>query len=417
MFEAVKVDISNQWFDLTPGQLAELLVFYDRVELIAPISRLESLIGSMSLDDVRFLGELCSGDSIKITVDQFSFGDIAVETGILGGLGAQAFFHNDSMTFQPPNLRVTGKKTLNEVEFGDMRDLIMWQLVVNNQHRMDCPDKELKSALRPIVEHASLDAAVGYDKERLEKVGQSIRMAMDKDWLQTFLRQYFVVVEGHEPQKAQAIASALDIGSMQIGEVSYPRLRSPHLGAGEYIGPISLLCVLNDTWLQHDALDSYAHPAALRLSMLLSKQAVRKLTPDRDIAIFADVKLAGRRIAETIDNGERPFREVRNLLERRELFAKVVRGKPADMTMAEWYIRESTRGFATGSLAKRLARFGAFTAPGVLLDIYGAGGLGTAAGVAISASDSLLLDHLVAKTKPHVFVDESIPEWMAVKVQ
>jgi hypothetical protein len=49
------------------------------------------------------------------------------------------------------------------------------------------------------------------------------------------------------------------------------------------------------------------------------------------------------------------------------------------------------------------------------MDALGAGGLGTVAGLTISACDQFLLDKLLKGWKPNQFIDEKLKDFLAVK--
>ena len=62
--------------------------------------------------------------------------------------------------------------------------------------------------------------------------------------------------------------------------------------------------------------------------------------------------------------------------------------------------------------AKR-TRWSIFTGIGLGIDALGAGGLGTAASVAVSAVDAFLVDKLTKGWKPHQFVEKDLKSLFA----
>lgn len=56
-------------------------------------------------------------------------------------------------------------------------------------------------------------------------------------------------------------------------------------------------------------------------------------------------------------------------------------------------------------LPAKSVRWSLFTGAGIGLDALGAGGIGTTAGVALSALDSFVIDKILKGWKPHHFVE------------
>jgi hypothetical protein len=65
------------------------------------------------------------------------------------------------------------------------------------------------------------------------------------------------------------------------------------------------------------------------------------------------------------------------------------------------YYQETIKDSWAERLPAKSARWGIFTGVGLAVDVIGGGGLGTLAGVAVSAVDSFLADKLIKGWKPH----------------
>jgi hypothetical protein len=59
------------------------------------------------------------------------------------------------------------------------------------------------------------------------------------------------------------------------------------------------------------------------------------------------------------------------------------------------------------------ARFATFTGGGLIIDSLGGGGLGTLAGLGLSAFDMYLLEKIVHKWKPTQFVDDTVRPFLS----
>jgi hypothetical protein len=124
--------------------------------------------------------------------------------------------------------------------------------------------------------------------------------------------------------------------------------------------------------------------------------------------IFKD----GRAIGEVINSGQRSFADWLKILERADKFRQWLRDKPPDANLAKEYFREVTQSSWIDKLPSKTFRWAIFTGAGLALDALGAGGLGAAATVAISAADSFLLDHIIKGWKPNQFVDGTLRKFV-----
>ena len=82
-----------------------------------------------------------------------------------------------------------------------------------------------------------------------------------------------------------------------------------------------------------------------------------------------------------------------------------MRQRPAEASLVRDYYQETIKDSWVEKLPGKSVRWGIFTGLGLTVDALGAGGLGTVAGVALSAVDSFLADKLIKGWKPHQFVE------------
>jgi hypothetical protein len=113
----------------------------------------------------------------------------------------------------------------------------------------------------------------------------------------------------------------------------------------------------------------------------------------------------GRAIREAVNSGAVPFVSVIRLLESADKFRHWLQQQPVDASLVRAYYQETIKDSWADKLPTKSVRWGVFTGLGLAVDALGAGGLGTAAGVAISAVDSFLADKLVKGWKPHQFIE------------
>jgi hypothetical protein len=145
-------------------------------------------------------------------------------------------------------------------------------------------------------------------------------------------------------------------------------------------------------------------------AVLLQQHVARHLTPSRGIAakfqdfVFDD----SRAVAEAIRSGDRTLEDVLRLLPQAARFKEWLQGEAAQADALKAYFRDATAQTWIDRLPAKSARWVVFSGLGLGLDVLGAGGIGTLAGVAVSALDSFVLDRLVRGWKPTQFIDDHL---------
>lgn len=109
-------------------------------------------------------------------------------------------------------------------------------------------------------------------------------------------------------------------------------------------------------------------------------------------------------IASVINSGEKTFGDLITLIEKAEKFKAWKKELNTEVDFIEEYSKAISDEGWVNKLPSKLGRFVIFEGAGLLLDVFGAGGLGTAAAITISAADSFLLNSLVKKWKPNQFI-------------
>ncbi len=120
--------------------------------------------------------------------------------------------------------------------------------------------------------------------------------------------------------------------------------------------------------------------------------------------LFEDAKA----VCAAINRGERTFKDLLELISKAKKFQKWLAGKEPDSNLLKEYYKEVTAGSWVDKLPAKTARWSLFTGVGIVLDALGGGGIGTATGLAISAGDAFILDSIVRGWKPNQFVDDDL---------
>jgi hypothetical protein len=120
----------------------------------------------------------------------------------------------------------------------------------------------------------------------------------------------------------------------------------------------------------------------------------------------------GKAIRDAINSGTRTFRDLVPLLGHARQFKTWLKGKPFDASLVREYVADVTKAHWTQRMASKVVRWAVFTGGGLALDLHGAGGLGTAAGVAASTADAFLVDRLFSGWRPNQFVSGPLADFL-----
>ena len=120
----------------------------------------------------------------------------------------------------------------------------------------------------------------------------------------------------------------------------------------------------------------------------------------------------GRTVREAINSGEKSFKDVLKIIEKAEKFKAWLKDQRPDAELCKEYHRAVTSQTWVDKLPSKTLRWLLFTGIGVGIDMLGAGGIGTAAGVGISAAEQLILDRLLKGWKPSQFVKGPLQDFV-----
>jgi len=128
----------------------------------------------------------------------------------------------------------------------------------------------------------------------------------------------------------------------------------------------------------------------------------RFLHCDNQIERFVDLTLANvHAIREAVNSGAVSFYSVVKLLDSADKFRHWLQQQPPTADLVRAYYQETVKDSWIEKLPCKSIRWGVFTGIGLVVDAF----VGGAAGVAVSAIDSFLVDKLIKGWKPHQFVE------------
>ncbi len=128
-----------------------------------------------------------------------------------------------------------------------------------------------------------------------------------------------------------------------------------------------------------------------------------------DIFGFNDFTLSnGFAIRETINSKEKNLKDFLNILDKANNFKGWLKNIENDKNIINEYHKKVTEDTWVNKLPSKTFRWSFFTGVGLLLDFVGSGGIATLAGIGLSAADEFLLDKLVENWKPDIFVNQQL---------
>ncbi len=116
----------------------------------------------------------------------------------------------------------------------------------------------------------------------------------------------------------------------------------------------------------------------------------------------------GHAIREVINDGEREFKDLLNVLQKADKFKGWLKNIGDDKSIIKEYHKAVTTETWIDKLPGKSLRWSFFTGIGVTVDFSGGGGIGTALGVGLSVADTFLLDKVLKGWNPSVFVDNEL---------
>src|SRR5215210_1459103 len=371
-------------FDL--GVVAEALVFYGKVRVMASHANLEAILRTFTPEG---LIELLESDYLKLAYEAEQLGIQTVNTNTAGERYAPVGFSAPKLQLQNhlPNLlmQITGKA-------GRGRRLA---------RRIARKVEEVKYD-RNITEEALTDLA---DTQKVAKV------------VRTFMRTYvpdYSLDDGlifDVGRDGDQLTVETNIDFRKANAYYHKRTPKSHSTLSPALLLAQVMGVKEDLYF---ASKYESEIAADDINVLLMKASLeeafeRLTTGEHQALLFQDFVFEdSRAVAEAIRSGERSFEDVLNILPKAKQFQEWLLSQPPDRDIVKAYFQEVTRKTWIDKLPAKSTRWIVITAAGIGVDALGAGGIGTVAGVALGAIDTFVLDKILKGWKPNQFVDNSL---------
>jgi hypothetical protein len=163
-----------------------------------------------------------------------------------------------------------------------------------------------------------------------------------------------------------------------------------------------------DTYFAADYMgELVTSPANSALIRLKHFDFIRRRSKSEDQHdMFENVVLNdARTVREVVNSKERSITEFFHLLDEGAKFRNWMHSQNPDAQLVREYYDQVNKETWIGRLPGKSLRFAFFTGAGMLADLFAPTGLGTAAGLGIGATDSLLLDKLLKGWRPSHFIE------------
>lgn len=133
----------------------------------------------------------------------------------------------------------------------------------------------------------------------------------------------------------------------------------------------------------------------------------------QDIELFQNILFnKAVSVREAINSGDRSFEDFLDLLNKSPKFNDWLGGITPNTSLLAQYQNDITSGNWLDQLAPKGIRFSLATGLGILIDVIAPTGLGTMAGLTLSAADTFLIDKLIKGWNPSHFVSGELQDFI-----
>lgn len=378
MFESITIKINNSSNPLDIGYLAECLLFYDKTSLL------------IDKDSLTNLFRLCGVDEIYELIQR---GNLSIQTrgNILGaGQREDTFFvdlfsatnvdkHRE--TFYDAFLGLYGKQ--GKAKRNAQRFISMTSpYVCDNNVVKDIKDSiKDKALIKKIINN--FICQIGLENE-----------VIGEQWFYEFL-----------PIDSYSFKHKTNLNLEFIKDVA--NAKQFHFD----FSPTSLLLnvseSLGDVYLsEYNKSEIFTTPLNSQIISLKFENLFNNANINKEqISNFQKLALPSYKNIETIINkGEKTYSDLIKLIDKAEKFRKWKNEIKSESDFIEEYSKAIATESWVDKMPTKVGRFVIFEGVGILLDVLGAGGIGTAVATTLGTADSFLLDSLIKKWKPNQFV-------------
>jgi len=377
------------------GELAEALLFYDRVHLLLSEATLTELIQLAGIDTVLAILE--------------------------SGLVNIVLFYNGAATHStgPPTNRVHNFIVWERGRRGLKQRRTHLELIHEAIERATHRKKKSRSVAYRFLDSAAI-TSVNAEVPAEEGISElAMRDVEDIDYVRSSVGSILHALIGEPPPPLWRFdINRTDHGLLVESNLDYPalthKMRALYKTDAE-LSPGLILDFFNQARLDlfqaarlnSELLTSQLSSALIKNRLVTSINLVGTSRVD-ELAAFQDMVLHGQRIGEAVRSGHKSLDQVLRLVEKAQSFRSWLREQPPDATLLREYYSAVTRESWVERLPNKHLRFAIFAGIGAGIDIAIPTGLSTALGAAVGAIDTYVVDRLARGWKPNHFVDREL---------
>ncbi|MBY0417376.1 MAG: hypothetical protein K2W88_04860 [Pararheinheimera sp.] len=380
MFEKIVLRRSVDGPPITIGEIAEALIFYQKIHLILDYPSLfgiiekigmPNLLKLLSLPEVTttYIEELPAVHTQKsIYGNEYDIGAMIVagheDVGVFQSRSKRLAFRLERHGYKKEEAKKYTERFRRCVTYKKLGDDFYVKGGIFNEARADLFNKEYVTEASKIIVQNMLG-----NVKLPEEFSFNIR----------------------KTENTFSISTNLDFKNLLSD-----RFTPAHIASELYNATIGLI------FAGHYGGDFYTSDTESKIIQLRQRYLLRRFQIDQaELGKFNQLVLADApSIAETLNQEHRSFEEFLELLSSAKRFKKWLKGKSPDESIISNYIEDITAGNWSSSISGKLLRYVCGSAVGLFAD--------PATGIAVSAGDSFLLDKYLSGWKPNQFIKDSV---------
>jgi hypothetical protein len=360
------------------GAIAEALIFYGEVAIIANYATLKYLMCKISplvlLELVR---------SKRLTL--YYVGDqVAVSTTNVRGLNIHdliSFSHSSNDIDKVPG-NFFFERTRNKIA-----------------------SMQFAKAVKPI-DHVGLQKESMLDILQDHKMVETTISSIIETIAPTYTQEREIRFRINRTHDGFTVDTNLNFEALDIETRKNSHMKDSKLAEAHFV---TFFQEAQETMFFAEKLNSEIAVSALNESIhdnIMSSFLERRRANQVKIDEFSSLALeSAHSIRECVNNGTVPFMDIVRLLDKADNFRSWLSEKPADADVIRDYYKRTTERSWVTKLPGKTTRWAVFTGIGVAVGAVSSGVAGTAITTALSAFDTFLLDRLAEGWKPHRFVE------------
>jgi hypothetical protein len=375
-------------FDL--GVLAESLIFYKEVHLIVGATSLQGLLQQLGPD---LLLELIADRYLQINYKDHLF------AAFIKGKGTSSTLYDvGTVLAEGTDVETVAREAFKLAIGKSGRGRRLAARFCKQAQLISYPETITQSIMDDMQEGQYIEE---YIRRRLAAKAMPANLTASLDEL----TYRFTLVPGRGFQ----LHSNLNLEAMRAAGVVTSELEDPATVLTHYGTTVADMSLWAQLQSEAALNPRQADVVTARVDEMLAKETAtyNRVSAFQDF-LFDDA----RAIREAVNAGACQFRELLPVFAKARKFSEWLSNQSPDIDLIKNYHKEVTAETWIDKLPATTARWSLFTGAGVVIDALGAGGIGTATAVALSALDKFLLDRIVKGWKPHHFVEGPLKQFL-----